>query len=240
MAEFRIGSLVVVDAGCITGIITSRDVRHAHPNRIVADAMTPDPLGIPANAFLWDALQTMEHNGIERLVVFQHEQAVGIVTRESIVTKLSEWKDPLTSLYRSPYMHLIGEQLIERGESFQLLFIDLNRFGDINKKYGHPAGDDMIREFSNMLKSLFDGEDYICRYGGDEFVVITQKEDETVQRFIARISKEIKAGPAMISAETGWLNARSEPEWFRLTFRDLIARASLLSTKAKQPSGAPS
>ena len=43
MNEWKVGSLIVVDHGTVMGIITSRDVRSSHPNRIVADAMTTKP-----------------------------------------------------------------------------------------------------------------------------------------------------------------------------------------------------
>ncbi len=237
MAELRIGSLVVMDAGQITGIITSRDVRAAHPNRIVADAMTPDPVSVPTHAFLWDALRTMEKEVIERLVVVQEDNVAGMVTRESLVTRLAEWNDSMTMLYRSPYIHAIGEELLACREPFQLLFVDLNRFGEVNKQFGHPVGDDMIRGFAGKLKSLFDPEDFICRYAGDEFTVITKKADSIVEQLIQQISKPLVIGMASISADVGWVNERNEPEFFRLPFRDLISRASLLSTKAKLPRG---
>ncbi|MCD9024952.1 CBS domain-containing protein [Cohnella silvisoli] len=233
MADLRIGSLVVMDAGQVTGIITSRDVRAAHPNRIVADAMTPDPVSVPMHAFLWDALRTMEQEVIERLIVVQDDQIAGIVTRESLVTKLAEWNDSMTKMYRSPYIHAIGEELLARGEPFQLLFVDLNRFGEVNKQFGHPVGDDMIRGFADKLRSLFGPEDFICRYAGDEFTVITMKSDSTVRQLIEELSDQLIIGKVSISADVGWVNERNEPEFFQLPLRELISRASLLSTKAK-------
>ncbi|WP_373231196.1 GGDEF domain-containing protein [Cohnella sp.] len=233
MDELRIGSLVVMDDGQITGIITSRDVRATHPNRIVADAMTPDPISVPLHTFLWDAIHTMEKKVIERLVVIQDDHVAGMVTRESLVTRLAEWNDSMTNLYRSPYIHAIGEELLARRETFQLLFIDLNRFGEVNKQFGHPVGDDLIREFALKLKSFFGPDDFICRYAGDEFTVITKKADSVVQQLIEGISEPLVIGMASISADVGWVNERNVPEFVDLPFRELISRASLMSTEAK-------
>ncbi|SHE13429.1 Diguanylate cyclase DosC [Chlamydia abortus] len=233
MSELKIGSLVVVEAREVVGIITSRDVRTAHPNRIVADAMTPNPICVPEHVFVWDALLLMEQNRIERLIVLRQGELVGIVTRESLTTRLSEWYDSLTQLYGSSYIHVIGEELLASGRSFQLLFIDLNRFGEVNKRFGHPVGDDMIREFSNKLKSLFGPGDYISRYAGDEFAIITQKSDEEVQRIIDQLSCGQSVGRASVSADTGWVNERVVPEFGQMTFRELISKASMLSTQAK-------
>jgi diguanylate cyclase (GGDEF)-like protein len=233
MAELRIGSLVVIDDGQVTGIITSRDVRAAHPNRLVADAMTPDPISVPMHTFLWDAIHTMEEKVIERLVVIQDDHVAGLVTRESLVTRLAEWNDSMTNLYRSPYIHAVGEELLNRHETFQLLFIDLNRFGEVNKQFGHPVGDDIIRGFAQKLKSLFGPEDFICRYAGDEFTIITKKADSVVQQLIEGISEPLVTDRVSITADVGWVNERNTPEFIHLTFRELISKASLLSTEAK-------
>lgn len=233
MAELRIGSLAVVDNGRIVGIITSRDVRAAHPNRIVADAMTPDPIVVADERFAWEALSVMENEGIERLIVTDKEQAVGLVTREAIVSRLAEWKDNMTELYRSPYIHAIGEERLHKRLPFQLLFLDLNRFGEVNKRYGHPVGDDLIRGYARKLKSLFGDEDYVCRYAGDEFAAITTRPDDDVREIIDSLSNPISVGPASLTASVGWLNDSTEPEFYRLSFKELVSKASLMSTRAK-------
>lgn len=238
MERHRIGSLLVIDSGELVGIITSRDVRSTHPNRIVADAMTSDPIGVPADTFLWDALRVMEKHGIERLIVHA-DGAVppGIVTRETLVSRLAEWMDSMTGLYKAPYIESIARDLLDRGEPFHFLFIDLNDFGRINKQYGHPVGDDLIRGFAAKLKSVFDESDFLCRYAGDEFAVLTRRADSFVREAIGTLSAGFSAGPADITASVGWLDVGREPQPAHLSFRELIRRASLMSTEAK-PTGA--
>lgn len=233
MTEYRIGSLVVLGVDRMVGIITSRDARAAHPNRIVADAMTPDPISVHANAFAWEALAIMEKKNIERLVVTRDGKAVGIVTREAILTRLAEWKDSMTQMYRSSYIHAIGEEQLNRRKPFQLLFLDLNRFGEINKQFGHPVGDDLIRGYAEKLKSLLLDDDHACRYAGDEFAIITDRPDADVRLMIDTLTNPIVIGSVSLTASVGWLNDRSVPDFFQLPFRELLSRASLMSTKAK-------
>lgn len=233
MAEHRIGSLAVMDNDRIVGIITSRDVRAAHPNRIVADAMTPDPIVVAADCFAWEALAVMEDGNIERLIVTDGQQAAGMVTREAIVSRLAEWKDNMTQMYRSPYIHAIGEERLHKRLPFQLLFLDLNRFGEVNKRYGHPVGDDLIRGYAKKLKALFGDEDYVCRYAGDEFAAITTRPDDDVREIIDSLSNPISVGPATLTASVGWLNESTEPEFYRLSFKELVSKASLMSSRAK-------
>lgn len=234
MDNRRIGSLIVVEEERIVGIVTSRDIRSAHPNRLVADAMTRNPICISKEDFAWEALRLMEKSSIERLVVMDQDKAVGLVTREAAASRLAEWKDTLTNMFRSPYIHAIGEDRLRSGLPFQLLFLDLDRFGEVNKQYGHPVGDDLIRGYANKLISIFDENDHICRYAGDEFAVITTRSDAEIREMIGTLTGPIAIGPAELTASVGWLNEETEPDFFHLPFRELLSRASLMSAKVKR------
>lgn len=236
MNELEIGSLVVIDYGITVGIITSRDIRSSHPNRIVADAMTPNLISILPDQFAWDALETMEQHHIERLLVIHEEQVIGIVTRETLQIKLTQIVDPLTGLYRAPYIQQIGEHLLNHRQNFQLLFIDLNNFGEINKLYGHPVGDDILIEFSNRLRAVTNEQDYVCRYAGDEFVVITCRNENDAMRLGDSLSQPTVLQNVKVSASVGIANGHLVTDFFTQSFRELISKASLLSTSLKQSS----
>jgi diguanylate cyclase (GGDEF)-like protein len=234
MNELKIGSLVVMDYGKTIGIITSSDVRSAHPNRIAADAMTPNPISISHDSFIWDALNLMLQYQIKRLPVTKDEQIVGIVTRDTLKIKLSEWVDPLTGLYRAPYIHIIGEDLLKKRECFQLLFVDLNNFGMINKLFGHPVGDDVILGYVEKLKSLSEEGDYLCRYAGDEFVMITYRGQHSSSLLARMLSQSILINDIEVSAAVGLIDNTCDSEFFSLSFRDMVSRSSLMSTSVKQ------
>lgn len=236
MNELKIGSLIVLENGKTVGIITSRDIRSSHPNRIVADAMTPNPVSILPDDFAWDALVTMEQHHIERLPVIHEEQVVGIVTRETLQIKLNQIVDPLTGLYRAPYIQQIGEDLLDQRQSFHLLFIDLDNYGEINKLYGHPVGDDILVEYSNRLRAATDERDYLCRYAGDEFVVITCRNENDATRLGHAISQPTTIQNVKVSASVGIANDNLISDFFTQSFRELISKASLLSTALKQSS----
>jgi len=234
MNEHGVDTLVVVDHGAVLGILTSRDVRSAHPNRIVADAMTTDPVTVSPDVFIWDALTIMDRHRIGRLLIRDGNTLAGLVTREAIRIKLSELLDPLTGLYREPYIRAIGEALLKKKQPFHLLFVDLNCFREINKRYGHPFGDDAILAFARrMARWVKETRDFLCRYGGDEFVMISLAEEETVDRFIRAISRPLSINRVAVSASIGYVNGFREPQFFALSIRDVLAKASLLSTGAK-------
>lgn len=235
MIEYSTNYLVVVDHGELTGIVTSRHVGSAHPNRIVADAMDVPPSRISPEHNVWDAQSLLLESDKELLLVMNHQELLGVVTREAIQIKLAEYLDPLTGLYRAPYIHYIGEKLLDKNKLFHLLFIDVNDFGQINKQYGHPFGDDVIRGFSSVLSSLaVEQGDHLCRYAGDEFILITSSSDIHVQECIQTIVRPQVLYNVTVSAAVGYIDGFREPNFCSQSLHELIARASLLSTEAKK------
>jgi diguanylate cyclase (GGDEF)-like protein len=80
--------------------------------------------------------------------------------------------DALTGLPNRAMLDMRLDQLLERGEPGALLLLDLDRFKHVNDTYGHPAGDMLIREFSQRLMGVVRSKDTVARLGGDEFAVL--------------------------------------------------------------------
>lgn len=86
-------------------------------------------------------------------------------------------RDDLTGLFNDRYLHQKLETSLEWALNNQLdltaLFIDLDRFKEINDNWGHLAGSQVLREVAFLLTRAVDsGDVIISRYGGDEFVLI--------------------------------------------------------------------
>ena len=81
-------------------------------------------------------------------------------------------RDPLTSLPNRLHLERRLEWKIENGQPFSVAFLDLNQFKAVNDRYGHPAGDLLLKQFSEELKSNVRPGDVVGRWGGDEFVVL--------------------------------------------------------------------
>jgi diguanylate cyclase (GGDEF)-like protein len=84
--------------------------------------------------------------------------------------------DALTGLgNRASFMEKVQEasaRLRRRGEAFSVFMLDLDRFKYVNDTFGHPAGDLLLRETAQRLKSSLRETDVLARLGGDEFAII--------------------------------------------------------------------
>jgi diguanylate cyclase (GGDEF)-like protein/PAS domain S-box-containing protein len=90
-------------------------------------------------------------------------------------------KDPLTGLYNRRYLQEILEREIRRAiraeQGLGILMLDLDHFNNFNDTYGHEAGDAVLRETGTFLVRSVRAEDFVCRYGGEEFVVVLPTAD---------------------------------------------------------------
>jgi len=85
-------------------------------------------------------------------------------------------KDPLTGLYNRRYLEETLDREIRRAvrgeQALGILMLDLDHFKKFNDTYGHDAGDTVLRETASFLSRSIRAEDVVCRFGGEEFVVI--------------------------------------------------------------------
>jgi diguanylate cyclase (GGDEF)-like protein len=95
--------------------------------------------------------------------------------RETRTRRLAH-RDDLTGLYNRRRMRELLDSAIaeaaRRGQCVGLLFIDLNGFKSINDEYGHAAGDEILCSVATRIAGRVRTGDIVCRFGGDEFVVI--------------------------------------------------------------------
>jgi diguanylate cyclase (GGDEF)-like protein/PAS domain S-box-containing protein len=87
--------------------------------------------------------------------------------------------DPLTGLpNRALFMDRVSlalaRRLRRRDQSCAVLFLDLDRFKDVNDSLGHAAGDELLSEFSKRLSSALRPQDTAARLGGDEFAILIE------------------------------------------------------------------
>jgi diguanylate cyclase (GGDEF)-like protein len=97
-------------------------------------------------------------------------------------------RDGLTGLFNRRYMESALERELHRSarkkKPLAVMMLDVDHFKQLNDTYGHEAGDAVLRDVAESFQRLLRTEDVICRYGGEEFVVIMPDapEETAVQR----------------------------------------------------------
>ncbi len=125
--------------------------------------------------------------------------------------------DALTGLYNRRF----GEQRLEaeadrsrrHGRPLTVLALDLNNFKKINDRYGHPAGDLVLKEFSARLNGTIRVSDQAMRMGGDEFMVLLPEcPSEQVQAMLSRLRPlevEYQGHKIPVTFSAGWVSYES-------------------------------
>ena len=91
-------------------------------------------------------------------------------------------------------------------EQLSVLIIDADHFKTVNDTYGHPAGDEVLRQLAAILLRSIRDIDLVCRWGGEEFVVMLIGVDATRASLVA---ERIRAGSAEARIESDGQEVRA-------------------------------
>ena len=116
-------------------------------------------------------------------------------------------KDTLTGLANRRSVEARMESNIALEETFCVVVIDLNLFKGVNDKYGHLAGDDLLKKFSQSLQKIVRGSDLVGRWGGDEFIIVLNRDLEVAKSQVDRMRQWV-FGDYTIETGTGGLKIR--------------------------------
>lgn len=150
--------------------------------------------------------------------------------------------DDLTTLnnrneLKSFLLNLVSLSEAERKTTY-MMFIDVNKFKSINDNYGHNEGDVVLMQLSRLLKVVAETFNcFLCRYGGDEFILIKKNANEEraagVCRFIDKTVARLKIlslAPYELSVSTGYVRFDNR---FK-TAKDFIEAADRLMYETKR------
>jgi diguanylate cyclase (GGDEF)-like protein len=154
-------------------------------------------------------LHQYNHDQLRLLTILANQAAVSIANAR-LVERLatSAASDPLTGLYnRRAFEARLEERLRDReGEAFTVVMIDVDGLKRVNDAGGHGAGDAVLRRVAAVLREHVRSQDLVCRWGGDEFLLLLPGTDRVGATSLARrISVSLQTplegiGPIAISA----------------------------------------
>ncbi len=99
--------------------------------------------------------------------------------------------DALTGVFNRHYFNELIAQEVLRASRYNhpigLLMIDVDRFKEINDRYGHQTGDMVLKEIADVLRTTVRQTDMIVRYGGDEFLIMLTETGEDAEEAAIRV-----------------------------------------------------
>jgi len=201
----------VIDSGVVASIGATFDIKPLRP-RADPEAVRAilAQIGLGPNGRPWDCRacgfetcrQFAEAAALERASL---RQCNPYQERRAEEAQRAAAVDSLTGLstYRVLRDHLAFE--VERSkrssEGFAVLFLDLDRFKEVNDHFGHEAGNEVLKAVAGEIKNAVRASDLASRYGGDEFVVILTRTD---LQGAARVGEALRAGIEGIGRRLGY------------------------------------
>jgi diguanylate cyclase (GGDEF)-like protein len=147
--------------------------------------------------------------------------------------------DALTKLTNRRGFEKHFREQLQQEKVFSLILLDLDGFKSVNDRYGHLAGDDLLRQFASELRGQCPPPDVVCRWGGDEFAIIVPADGkeaaervERIRRWVLgeyRISDGFQPGKITVRAAIGAVQREGKE-----TGPELLARADREMYRSKR------
>jgi diguanylate cyclase (GGDEF)-like protein len=207
----------IVDACVAAGSISAASgqmIMAEIENTRARDMITTDPDSQRGRFMSW-TFQPMEGGGAVVLL----EDITERRNAEARISHLARY-DELTALpNRVNFRDEIGRLLATQRDDHMsaLLFVDLDQFKQVNDTLGHPCGDQLLCAVADRLREMLRPEDFVARFGGDEFVVFQQNIHSTedaaglARRIVDRLSERYKIDNHLVEIGASVGIAMTEP-----------------------------
>ncbi len=145
-----------------------------------------------------DVTQLEEKNVQLRKTLTMLKKSRDEVRRQNQELNILATQDPLTAcLNRRSFFERLQRDYVEAkedGNELSCIMCDIDHFKSINDTYGHSVGDEIIKIMAEILKAAALTDDYVCRYGGEEFCILLPSSDlDTAYAIAEQIRSNIEA-----------------------------------------------
>jgi diguanylate cyclase (GGDEF)-like protein len=127
-----------------------------------------------------------------RFTALQTRNQVRALTAETDRMGQAALLDPLTGLGNR---HMMANAIEGAGDDFSALFVDVDDFKQVNDRFSHDVGDEVLRRIAVILRTHCRTEDIPLRYGGDEFVILVFGDGAAADGVAVRFHDAVRTAP---------------------------------------------
>ncbi len=240
-------AVAVVEEGRLLGIASRERLAAAPENAEVIAVMESPRTTLDGGTSVRRAAEIFVEADLDYAPVVKGGRFLGILTAAMLLREMSRSWDPLTGLSYSDRLREWGAENLTAGMEITILFLDLDDFGQFNKRFGHIVGDKVLRRVATALREVVDPQqDVLVRYGGDEFALGTLRRGSALSALTESVRQKM-AGLTLgetgepIGFSLGWHGGKRTRErdsvHFAATLDDLINLASRDCLRQKRPQG---
>ncbi len=151
-------------------------------------------LGVTANKILFLSnlwMMILIDVGLSHLFLLDQKTLYDNLESRNEKLDLEASVDPLTSLYNRRAMETLLNDAMElaktKGNRFGIIMCDIDDFKKINDTFGHDCGDEALKSAAAIMRSAVREGDFVCRWGGEEFLILVNGDMETAAAAAERI-----------------------------------------------------
>ncbi len=178
------------------------------------------------------------------LSAFAEQASVALTDARTVEAMRDAFQDPLTGLpNRALFMDRLNHSLqfaARHGTHVTVLFIDLDRFKDVNDSLGHAAGDELLAWFACRVRECVRAEDTAARIGGDEFAILLERTsgDGAGRALATRLAHALHQ-PLFLAGREVFVSASVgiAPSGYAETADDLLRNSDVAMYRAKRAGG---
>ena len=145
-------------------------------------------------------IKAMEPVNLKKALLEKNEELMklNVSLEERIEERTKELEvlastDPLTQIHnRRKFFELSSIRFEQNNNDLYTVMIDVDKFKDINDKYGHQTGDEILKLVANAIKENLNSDDILGRIGGEEFAIVYNSKDSLHIEKIEKLRQEVE------------------------------------------------
>lgn len=146
-----------------------------------------------------------EFGAVEARIAAARQAVLAQKTRqfgENLDLLLRATTDTLTGVSNREHLNVCMDNAMKTTSPFSVIIADIDYFKGVNDTFGHDAGDTVLKQFARLVRKSVRPSDRLFRFGGEEFIIITEAGIKEAKEIAERVREEISRTPINVGKDS--------------------------------------